>query len=181
MTDLSQPHDHLLKAILADPETAGTLLRERLPTEIVALLASDPPELVDGSFVDGEFREHLTDRLYKVRLIDGAAAFIYSLLEHKSWPDGQVAFQLYRYVNRFLEQWARENPGWKLLPPVIPVVIYHGAGEWWIADDFHALMAGNEALYPYLPNFRYVVVDLWAGSKTMVCLPAPACGLDCSP
>ncbi|MBF0624957.1 MAG: Rpn family recombination-promoting nuclease/putative transposase, partial [Magnetococcales bacterium] len=61
MTDLAQPHDRFLKALLSTPETAGTLLRERLPKEVAEMLSPDPPELVDGSFVDEELRTHLTD------------------------------------------------------------------------------------------------------------------------
>ncbi|MBF0341522.1 MAG: Rpn family recombination-promoting nuclease/putative transposase [Magnetococcales bacterium] len=52
MTDILHPHDRFLKALLSNPETAGTLLRERLPKEVVEVLSSDPPELVEGSFVD---------------------------------------------------------------------------------------------------------------------------------
>ncbi|MBF0135643.1 MAG: Rpn family recombination-promoting nuclease/putative transposase [Magnetococcales bacterium] len=62
-----QPHDHFFRVVLA-PETTGNFLRERLPPEMVALLAADPPELVHGSLIDGELKEHLTDRLYRVRL-----------------------------------------------------------------------------------------------------------------
>ncbi|MBF0153983.1 MAG: Rpn family recombination-promoting nuclease/putative transposase [Magnetococcales bacterium] len=157
---VAQPHDRFFKALLADPESAGALLRERLPGEVVALLASDPPELVEGSFIDDELQGHVTDRLYRVRLVAGSDAFVYTLLEHKSYPDRWVAFQFYRYVSRILEQWGRENPGWEKLPPVIPVVVYHGATQWTISDELHALMAGIDALRPYLPNFHFVIVDL---------------------
>ncbi len=67
MTDIIHPHDRFLKALLSNPATAGTLLRERLPKEVVEVLSSDPPELVEGSFVDEELRAHLTDRLYRVK------------------------------------------------------------------------------------------------------------------
>jgi predicted transposase YdaD len=160
MTDLAHPHDHLLKALLADAETAGTLLRERLPAEVIALLAPDPPELVDGTFIDDELREHLTDRLFRSRLAGGGEAFIYTLLEHKSWPDRKTGWQLHRYMTRILEQWEREHPDWEQLPPIIGVVIYHGATPWKISDELQALMSGSDALRPYLPNFRFVVVDL---------------------
>ena len=53
MSDVAQPHDRFLKTLLSNPETAGTLLRERLPKEVAELLSPEPPELVDGSFVGG--------------------------------------------------------------------------------------------------------------------------------
>lgn len=46
MSDMAQPHDRFLKALLSDPDKAGTLLRERLPREIADLLSPEPPELV---------------------------------------------------------------------------------------------------------------------------------------
>ncbi|MBF0626192.1 MAG: Rpn family recombination-promoting nuclease/putative transposase [Magnetococcales bacterium] len=49
MLDLAQPHDRLFKALLSHPETAGALLREHLPPAIVALLANEPPEPVEGT------------------------------------------------------------------------------------------------------------------------------------
>ncbi|MBF0460440.1 MAG: Rpn family recombination-promoting nuclease/putative transposase, partial [Magnetococcales bacterium] len=157
---MTQPHDHFLKFLLSQPEAAGDLLRERLPKELSVLLTSTPPELVEGSFVDGALRDHLTDRLYRVHTVDGTDALLYTLVEHKSWPERKIGWQLYRYMPRILEQWENENPKWEQLPPIICVVVYHGATEWTIPDTFQPLMAGNEALRPYLPNFRFVVVDL---------------------
>ena len=71
MGEIAHPHDRFIKALLSDPEKAGTLLREWLPKEIAGLLSSEPPELVSGTFVDKELREYLTDRLYQVKTISG--------------------------------------------------------------------------------------------------------------
>ena len=68
MTDIAQPHDRFLKTLLTTPETAGALLRERLLKEVAGLLSLDPPELVDGSFVDEGTCDHLTDRLWRARM-----------------------------------------------------------------------------------------------------------------
>ncbi|MBF0185422.1 MAG: Rpn family recombination-promoting nuclease/putative transposase [Magnetococcales bacterium] len=51
MSEIFQPHDRLFKALLSCPETAGAFLREYLPPEISRLLAAQPPQLVEGSFV----------------------------------------------------------------------------------------------------------------------------------
>jgi len=67
VTEPFQPHDKLFKALLDQPGTAGALIRERLPSEVVALLADDPPELVDGAFVDEALRGSQSDRPLKVR------------------------------------------------------------------------------------------------------------------
>ncbi len=75
-TKLSHPHDHFMKELLSYPETAGTLLRERLPDAVVKFLSAKPPELIPGSFVDQELRGHLSDRLFEVETSTGKTAFL---------------------------------------------------------------------------------------------------------
>ncbi|MBF0603205.1 MAG: Rpn family recombination-promoting nuclease/putative transposase [Nitrospirae bacterium] len=155
-----QPHDRFLKALLSNPATAGTLLRERLPREVVAMLSNDPSELVEGSFVDEGLRTHLTDRLYRVKTIMGRTALLYVLVEHKSFPYVRIGWQLLKYMVEALKQWERENPGWVHLPAIVPFVFYHGATVWQVPDEFLVLVDAEEGWRPYLLNFRYTVLDL---------------------
>lgn len=160
MSDIAQPHDRFLKMLLLNPHQAGTLLRERLPKEIAECLSEDPPELVDGTFVDEELRSHLTDRLYEVRTVRGRKAFLYVLIEHKSQPEKRIGWQLAKYQIEALKQWERENPDWDLLPAVVPFIFYHGAVQWRVPDEFLALVDAEEGWRPYLLNFRFPVFDL---------------------
>ncbi|ABK45356.1 conserved hypothetical protein [Magnetococcus marinus MC-1] len=158
MTKITQPHDRFLKALLSDPDKTGTLLRERLPKEVAELLSSEPPVLVDGTFIDGEFREHLTDRLFKVKTQEGKAAYIYALIEHKSYADEWVAFQLLRYMVRIWERFLKE--GQQKLPPIVPLVVYHGAREWTVPNQFSALLEADKGLLHHLLDFSFAVTDL---------------------
>ncbi|MBF0272323.1 MAG: Rpn family recombination-promoting nuclease/putative transposase, partial [Magnetococcales bacterium] len=160
MTDIIHPHDRFLKALLSNPTTAGTLLRERLPKAVVEVLASDPPELVEGSFVDEELRAHLTDRLYRVKTLTGRTALLYVLIEHKSSPDVRIGWQLTKYMVEALKQWEREHGKWERLPAIVPFVFYHGATAWRVPDEFLALVDAEEGWHPYLLNFRFTVLDL---------------------
>ncbi|WP_130471914.1 Rpn family recombination-promoting nuclease/putative transposase [Candidatus Magnetaquicoccus inordinatus] len=54
MNALQQPYDRLCKALLANPESTGLLLRENLPVLVVKWLAEELPELVEGRFVSEE-------------------------------------------------------------------------------------------------------------------------------
>jgi len=45
-TKLSHPHDHFMKELLFHPETAGILLRERLPKAVVECLSAKPSRLI---------------------------------------------------------------------------------------------------------------------------------------
>ncbi|MBF0421316.1 MAG: Rpn family recombination-promoting nuclease/putative transposase [Magnetococcales bacterium] len=160
MSKIAHPHDRFLKLLLSDPERAAHLLRERLPVEISELLSDELPELVVGSFVDQELQEYLTDRLFRVRTVHGQEAFLYALVDHKSYPDGFVAWQLLRYMVRALEQWERENPKWKRLPVIVPLVVYHGADTWRIPNNFLALVDASTEWRPYLLDFKFSLFDL---------------------
>jgi predicted transposase/invertase (TIGR01784 family) len=68
------------------------------------LLAPGQPEVISGSFVDEELRQHHSDVLFRVQLKSGSDAFAYVLVEHKSVPDPIARLQLLRYVVRVLRR-----------------------------------------------------------------------------
>nr|VFJ52762.1 MAG: conserved hypothetical protein (putative transposase or invertase) [Candidatus Kentron sp. DK] len=158
--DVAHPHDRFMKDMLSRPERAGMLLRERLPESVTKYLSDDPPEPMQDSFVDERLRQHFSDRLFRVKTINGQSAFLYVLIEHKSSPDNKVGWQLLRYLVEILKQWEKENPDWDRLPAIVPFVFYHGAEDWKIPNEFLHLVDAEEGWKPYLLNFRYPVLDL---------------------
>ncbi|MBK5938148.1 Rpn family recombination-promoting nuclease/putative transposase [Halochromatium roseum] len=55
----------------------------------------------------------------------------------------------------------KQHPEAKTLPPVYPLVLYHGKNRWRMPSDFHALIRPlPEALKPDVPQFRYAPQDL---------------------
>jgi hypothetical protein len=59
------------------------------------------------------------------------------------------------------EAYRKQHPEAKTLPPVYPLVLYHGQRRWRMPSDFHALIRPlPEALKPYVPQFRYALHDL---------------------
>ncbi|MBF0424991.1 MAG: Rpn family recombination-promoting nuclease/putative transposase [Magnetococcales bacterium] len=160
MDDLTQPHDRLFKALMSHPDTVGDLLREYLPTELAALLTPTPPQFVEGSFVDEELRGYFSDRLFVVDTRGDKALHIYVLIEHKSYPEQKVGWQVVRGIFTFLDQKARERADWTLLPGVVPMIFYHGAKAWRIPSAFLALIDADPAFHPWLINARFVTVNL---------------------
>lgn len=73
MSEITQPHDRLFKALMSHPETAGAFLRESLPPEVARLLAPEPPELVEGCFVEERLRPYFSDRLFQAKTVSGKA------------------------------------------------------------------------------------------------------------
>ncbi|MHB8876510.1 MAG: Rpn family recombination-promoting nuclease/putative transposase [Myxococcaceae bacterium] len=156
--EIAQPHDRFFKAILAQPGVAGALLRERLPAGLVARLGSGEPEPVEGSFVDEALRESQTDRLFRLRLVDGSRVFVYCLVEHKSSVDGRIAEQLLRYLTRIWSRLAQDGSG--LLPAIVPLVVYHGATPWPEPRRFSAQLDADDQLRRLLLDFPYFVFDV---------------------
>ena len=161
MSDLSNPHDRFFKETFSRIEVARDLLANYLPPEVVAILDLDSLEAQADSFIDADLQEQFADLLYRVTLKDGNEAYIYVLLEHKSYPDLSTPFQLLRYEVRI---WDRDWRNGEELRPIIPLVLYHGRERWGVVRDFGGLFAGDEVLRPYWPRFRYELLDLSAYS-----------------
>ena len=159
MPEITNPHDRFFKEVFARKEVAADFLLNYLPVDVLACLDENSINLTKDSFVDNELATHFSDLLYEVDLHDGSGAYVYVLFEHKSFPDSEVAFQLLRYMVRIWEQACRQRQ-LKKLPPIIPVVLYHGVVNWKISRKFSAMFEHTEALGPFVPDFSYLVCDL---------------------
>ncbi|WP_299438644.1 Rpn family recombination-promoting nuclease/putative transposase [uncultured Rhodospira sp.] len=160
---LSQtPHDSLFRALLDDPERAATLIRERLPPEVVDGLAASLPEPVDGTFIDDTLRSTRSDRLFRLRLKDGRPAFLYVLLEHKSTPDPATPLQLLGYMVRIWEAHAEgKAERLRALPPIFPLVVYHGAAPWTAPlSPLDCIATDDAGALDQARSLRYTLVDL---------------------
>lgn len=154
------PHDRFFKEAWSHAEVARDFLTYYLPANIVELLDIDTLELSKDSFVDKELSEYFSDLLYKVELRDGRAVYVYVLLEHKSYPEPFVAFDLLRYMVRIWDLLLKQGKAGGKLPTIIPVVLYHGRRGWHIGQDFRSLVADDGKLERYLPDFHYELCDL---------------------
>ncbi|WP_201219819.1 Rpn family recombination-promoting nuclease/putative transposase [Halochromatium roseum] len=89
------------------------------------------------------------------------AHHVYILFEHKRQTDDWVLLQLLRDIALQGEAYRKQHPEVKTLPPVYPLVLYHGQRRWRMPSDFHALIRPlPEALKPSVPQFRYALQDL---------------------
>lgn len=93
-------------------------------------------------------------------LLGSGTAYVYLLFEHKSVPEELVTLQLLRYDVQIWEKAARQ--GRKKLPPIVPLVIYHGRERWRVAGNLGTVIDWHEAvaLRRYVPEFEYHLVDL---------------------
>jgi predicted transposase/invertase (TIGR01784 family) len=160
METLPNPHDRFFRETFSRLEIARGFLEAYLPPQIAGGLAFETLAIAKDSFIEKELQEHFSDLLYTVQYRE-APVHIYLLLEHKSHPAERVALQLLRYQVKIWEQFLKQHPTAETLPPILPLVLYHGTRRWQVAPAFQDLIAPlDEALAPYVPQFRYALYDL---------------------
>jgi len=165
MADASNPHDALVRGILGVPRHAAAWLRGCLPAGLAAALEPDTLSVVEGSHVDEALRGTESDLIYEVRLA-GRLVLMYVLVEHQSTIDPWMPLRLLRYVVRLWERWRSDHPDARRLPPVLPIVLYHGATPWTAPTSLSDLVdlpeAHREALGRYQPALTIELQDLTA-------------------
>ena len=163
MTTIHMSHDAYFKSIFSRPEIAADALRRLLPPALAEAIDWDRLELMPAEFIDDDLSAHRADLVYRVPL-RGQTAYIFVLYEHQSSIDAMMPFRVLVYMVGIWKEWRRANPTARHLPPVVPIVLYHGDRIWTAPLDFHALFATDpavlDALAPHLPAFEVLLDDL---------------------
>ena len=106
-----------------------------------------------------DFGQHRRDRMWRVRLRDHWLC-VSVLLEFQPTMDWTMAVRI--LVNNALlyRNLLRDEPH-DPLPPVLPLVVYHGVERWSAPMDVAGLaVPPGEHLAPYQPSQRYFVLDV---------------------
>ena len=156
------PHDSLFRALLSDPERAAAFLRDHLPNDVAGLLDDAPPVPLEGSFVDETLARSQSDLLFRVRLKSGRDAFVYVLIEHKSCADPGVPLQMASYMIRVWKRHAGEDAAkLRALPPIIPIVLYHGRERWTVSSSLAAAIdSADEEALAFAQGFGHILRDI---------------------
>jgi predicted transposase/invertase (TIGR01784 family) len=158
--NVSTPHDSVVQRFLRETATVKSFFSEYLPADIAALLDLRTLKFVRDKFVDTAMEKYFSDYLYKVKFKDRKEGFIFLLLEHKSWAYRFTGFQALKYIVQIWDQYLADNEKAKYLPPVIPVVLYHGKGKWNLDTHFSVLFKNPGIMSEYIPGFRYLLLDI---------------------
>ena len=156
---LNNPHDKFFKALLSDKSSAITFLQFCLPPEQLSLLDLDSIVLTNTNFISPELEESFSDIILQVGLKDKAEdCYISILLEHKSYKDPYVDFQVMYYLAQAYYRQIKNKEPLKL---ILPIVYYHGE-EKWEMKPIDTLFDVNQELKKYLPSFDKIFIDLIA-------------------
>jgi len=159
MRHLHQPHDRFFRAAFGRTDLARELLADALPPSLLRRLDLGSLQVSGESFVDPELASHQSDILVRTRL-RGSPLLVYVLVEHKSYPYRWTLLQLLRYTVRIWERERARNPRARTLPPLVPLVVYHGRRRWRYPLSFSGYFLADPELAAFVPGFTSLMLDL---------------------
>jgi len=137
-----------------------------LPKKYLQLLNLSSLKRITSSFVDENLQEHFTDMLYQCNVKNSdETIWISLLLEHKSYHDPDIDFQLLDYING---AWHQNKKDGKKRQLTLPIVLYHGDKPWVrkpIAAHFGQI---GKQFIDFLPKFGYILVDFSTFSEEKI-------------
>ena len=155
------PHDKVTRDFLEEKDTALSFFMEYLPKAITKDMDFSTLRIAKDKFVDQKLSDYFSDILYKVKFRN-KRAFIYLLIEHKSYLERFTALQLLKYMVNIWELYLKQEEKTETLPVILPIVIYHGASKWKIDTNFISMFAADTPGYvkEYIPDFQYNFHDI---------------------
>ncbi|EMO39564.1 hypothetical protein LEP1GSC186_3254 [Leptospira noguchii serovar Autumnalis str. ZUN142] len=161
MSDMTNPHDRLIRETLQNKEDAISFFKNSLPENVIELLDLNRLELTQSSFISENLKEEQTDLLFQIPLKSGKKANVYLLFEHKSYLDDSIFSQLLGYISAIYKSQYRVDKKYSV---VIPFVFYHGERTWTLGNSFQnrfVLSKNEEEVFKkYIPNFELELFDL---------------------
>jgi hypothetical protein len=155
----TQLHDRGYRRLFEDPYFLGQLLTTFVKEPWVDGLDLATLERLDATFIDPRLVRSEADMIFRTHL-GGREAYLVILLEFQSRPDRFMAVRALQYQCSIWLSLLARNPDLRVLPAVLPLVLYTGDSAWdaplQLAELIESAPAGFEA---YLPRFTYRLVD----------------------
>ena len=157
-SSITSPHDKLVKELFSDRQLARAFLEEMLPSEVVSLLNLESLQHQNNSYLSPPMEEIFSDVVVEVNLKNSDDSLQISLLiEHKSYKDPRVSFQLMRYLAEgYWQQLKNKQP----LRPIIPLLFYHGKQRWRLKQMEDFFPNYPSIFQRYIPSFGIEFVSL---------------------
>ena len=151
-------HDTAWKLLFSYPEMVRGLLAGFVPPEWVTDLDLSALTRQPEGQVTDDGRERHPDRVWEAGLHDRPGSVLV-LIEFQSTVDHTMAACALVYTGMLYQERLRRSSD--KLPPVLPIVLYYGAGEWKAKDEVAGLCATPGApRAPYQPSQRHLVLDV---------------------
>ncbi|WP_368653180.1 Rpn family recombination-promoting nuclease/putative transposase [Ornithinibacillus sp. 4-3] len=156
---IHNPHDKFFKATFSNVEVVKDFITHFLPSSIRNLIDLNYLQPQKDSFIRPDLQEYFSDFLYQTQ-VQNKPIYIYLLFEHKSYADHHISLQLLQYM---LEIWRSKWKKDRLLPFIMPIVLYHGSNPW-TTTSFIDLLDGYKdfpsEMHKYIPDYEYFLYDV---------------------
>jgi len=134
MPDIENIHDGVFRSVMSDSANVTTFLKTTLPAELFIQLDLTNITYDPTSYVSEEYKRSFSDLVVQYRTrAEGLPVDIYFLFEHKSFQDEGIFLQLLSYM---LAMWKKDRIAKKPLRVIIPIVFFHGEGDWQTPTQF---------------------------------------------
>ena len=151
----------LYKQLFAHPEVIRDLLTGYIPAEWTGSLDIGAFERVSASYASENSKARHDDIVWRAK-IGGDWVYVYLLLEFQSRSDPWMALRMQVYVGLLCQDLVAQHrlTRYGKLPPVLPVVLYHGRKPWRANTDLTKLMLPPPAgLERFQPSQHYLLID----------------------
>lgn len=158
---MNQPHDTGYKLLFSDPLMVRDLVQGFIADPWVNSLDFATLERVNGQYVSEDMRAREDDVVWRVHSGEDWL-YLYLLIEFQSSDERFMALRMMVYVGLLYQDLIRQKqlgPD-KLLPPVLPIVLYNGEPRWRAPTELSALLPRLPAFLAALqPGMRYILLD----------------------
>ena len=177
-TEEHHPHDKGYKKIFSVKKNFLDFIQKYVALDWMKNLTVDDIEVVNKEFVTDQFDTYESDIVYKIRVREWEQeapgqtdhidqyVYIFFLQEMQSSMDFTMPFRLLVYMTsiwmdyfRNTDKNRRKQKSFRL-PPIIPLVLYNGAGSWTAERQFKNVVSFSDKLNGYVCNFAYILVDV---------------------
>jgi predicted transposase/invertase (TIGR01784 family) len=160
-------HDYFFKQLFADSKHVRAFIEGEFPQKFVRQLDLTTLQADESHVVNSEMKEYAADVLYICRYAGKTNLRLAFLLEHKSYVPEYPHLQLLRYM---LNLWEKDVQEKRPLRPVMPVIVYHGTGQWHLRSfaDYFGQGVIDEFLTKFLPSFDYWLTNLQERPKEKI-------------
>jgi hypothetical protein len=155
-------HDSGYKYLFSFPIMVEELLRGFLREPWVDDLDFGTLERRSGSYISDDLHEREDDIIWRVKW-RGADEwmYVYFLIEFQSEHDWFMGIRVWNYISMLYQDLIRNGGvGGKMLPPVLPMVLYRGERKWKAPLEIKELIrTPPPGLVRYLPSLRYLLLE----------------------
>ncbi len=165
----SKLRDNGGKIIFNDPILCAQFVRDYVKLPFLQDVRPEDIEDVSERFVTLYEEERNADTVKRIKIQGEEPFYLISLIEHKISVDYNVGMQIFRYMSRIWEDYAKEMEKKQKgitrrkdfqYPLILPIVYYEGKQNWTAPIDFKSRIKQGEVFEKYVPDFQYYLVPI---------------------